>query len=231
MTACPLGGTRVVMEADLARGRSNVESPSGDRSAIRKEVAALKRQRILEAAADMFFEQGYAAATLDALAQSMDVTKPFIYTYFKNKAEILTAISETGIDESLAALRLGQAEANTALAQLRLAMAAAARSVIRFQKYVVVYQRELKALAPVDAQRILRKRVDFDHQVAALILRGMAEGEMQVENPSMTSVWIGGLLSWIPVWHNPAGRQKPDRVAAEFVAAVDRLIGARVPTL
>jgi AcrR family transcriptional regulator len=153
------------------------------------------------------------------------VTKPFIYTYFKNKAEILTAISETGIDASLDSLKKGQTEAARALDQLRIAMAAAARSVIRFQKYVVVYQRELKSLAAPDAERILRKRVQFDHEVSAMVARGVSEGDMRVADPSMVAVWIGGLLSWIPVWHNPVGRQQPDQVAAEFVSAVDRLVG------
>jgi AcrR family transcriptional regulator len=195
-------------------------------SSVREQVAALKRQLILEAAANLFFEEGYAAATLESLARSLKVTKPFIYTYFKNKAEILTAISEAGIDTSLESLRKGQIEADRALDQLRIAMAAAARSVIRFQKYVVVYQRELKSLDAPDAERILRKRVQFDHEVAAMVARGVGEGDMQVADPSMAAVWIGGLLSWIPVWHNPAGRQNPDQVAAEFVSAIDRLVGA-----
>jgi len=193
---------------------------------LRAEVAALKRQRVLEAAADLFFEQGYSAATLQSLATSMSVTKPFIYSYFTNKAEILTAICETGIDESLAALAKGQAEAERALDQLRIAMDAGARSVIRFQRYVVIYQRELKALAPRDAQRILQKRVHFDRQVTTLIRRGVEEGDMKVDDPAITSVWIGGLLSWIPVWHNPAGRREIDAIARDFVDAIDRLVGA-----
>ena len=193
-------------------------------SPIKAEVANIKRQRILEQATHMFFEQGYAATTLDAVAERMHVTKPFIYSYFANKIEILTAICETGIDESLAALDKGEHEAVKAINQLRIAMAAAARAVIRVQKYVVVYQRELKSLDPVDARRILEKRQQFDVEVAAILARGVDEGDMRVANPSMTAVWIGGLLSWIPVWYSPSGRRKPDEIVAEFVAAVERLV-------
>jgi AcrR family transcriptional regulator len=193
-------------------------------SPIKAEVANIKRQRILEQATHLFFEQGYAATTLDAVAEAMHVTKPFIYSYFANKTEILTAICETGIDESLAALDKGEHEAVKAINQLRIAMGAAGRAVIRVQKYVVVYQRELKSLDPVDARRILEKRQQFDVEVAAILARGVAEGDMRVANPSMTAVWIGGLLSWIPVWYSPAGRRKPDEVVSEFVAAVERLV-------
>jgi AcrR family transcriptional regulator len=193
-------------------------------SSIKAEIASIKRQRILEEATNLFFEHGYAATTLEAVAERMGVTKPFIYSYFDNKTEILTAVSETGIDESLAALDKGEHEAVKPLNQLRVAMAAAAKAVIRVQKYVVVYQRELKSLDPVDARRILEKRQQFDLKVAAILSRGVEEGEMRVANPGMTSVWIGGLLSWIPVWYNPAGRRKQDEVVAEFVAAVERLV-------
>ena len=193
-------------------------------SPIKAEVANIKRQRILEQATHLFFEQGYAATTLDAVAEAMHVTKPFIYSYFANKTEILTAICETGIDESLAALDKGEHEAVKAINQLRIAMAAAGRAVIRVQKYVVVYQRELKSLDPVDARRILEKRQQFDVEVAAILARGVREGDMRVANPSMTAVWIGGLLSWIPVWYSPVGRRKPDEIVSEFVAAVERLV-------
>lgn len=224
----PKKGQRKEMRSAILNKSKTGKAAAANRAAlIKQEVATLKRQHILEAAATLFFEQGYASATVEALARSMGVTKPFVYTYFQNKTEILTAICETGIDESLAALNQGEAEAERALDQLRVAMDIGARSVIRFQKYVVVYQRELKSLAPRDAKRILQKRVDFDHKVAALLSRGMAEGDIHVDDPAMTSVWIGGLLSWIPVWHNPAGSQSPDSIAAQFVQAIDRLVGVK----
>lgn len=202
-----------------------VRSPRRVRpSAIKAEVASIKRQRILEQATELFFEHGYAATTLDAVAERMEVTKPFIYSYFANKADILTAICETGIDESLAAVAKGEHDAVKAINQLRIAMAAAARAVIRVQKYVVVYQRELKSLNPMDARRILEKRQQFDAKIASILARGVGEGDMRVPSPAMTSVWIGGLLSWIPVWYNPEGRRKLDEVVAEFVAAVERLV-------
>jgi AcrR family transcriptional regulator len=194
---------------------------------LRAEIASLKRQRVLEAAVELFFNHGYAATTLQMVAEALGMTKPFIYSYFTNKAEILTAISETGIDQSLAALHKGQAESERAVEQLRIAMATGARSVIRFQRYVVVYQRELKSLAPEDAARILQKRSQFDREVANMITRGIAEGDMHVDDPTMTAVWVGGLLSWLPVWHNPGGHRDLERIINEFVDAIDRLVGVR----
>src|SRR5829696_8625482 len=70
---------------------------------LRAEVQEFKRRRILEESRELFFAQGYESTTLDAIAESLNVTKPFLYSYFRNKSEILNAICEIGITESIAA--------------------------------------------------------------------------------------------------------------------------------
>jgi len=211
----------------LSKAKGGRVAQADRAAAMKQQVATLKRQHILEAAAELIFQEGYAAATVESLARSMGVTKPFIYTYFQNKGEILAEICESGIDGSLEALGKGQKDASGALNRLRIAMHEAALSVIRFQKCVVVYQRELKSLDPSDARRILQKRIQFDREVADLLTDGVCDGEMDVVDPAVSSVWIGGLLSWIPVWYNPQGRLKPEEVAAEFVRAIDRIVAAK----
>lgn len=193
---------------------------------IRGEVAALKKQRILEEASRLFFEKGYDASTLEALAKRLNVTKPFIYTYYRSKGDLLSAICETGINESIAAVDRAMAQERRALDQLKAAVAGAARAVIRFQNYVVIYQREMKALDRRDAQRILQRRHHFDRQLILLLERAGADGALSVADSAMTSVWIGGLISWIPVWYTPGGRRREPEVVAELVSAVMRLVGA-----
>ena len=84
-------------------GRKLVAQPSGGRE-LKPSVIAYKRERILEEAGSLFFTMGYEAATLDMLAERLRVTKPFLYTYYRNKGHILSAICEVGVTESLAAL-------------------------------------------------------------------------------------------------------------------------------
>lgn len=201
-------------------------APDDGAQTIRGEVAALKKQRILEEASRLFSEKGYDASTLEALARRMNVTKPFIYTYYRSKSELLAAICETGIQESIAAVGAAMAAETRAIDQLKAALAGAARAVIRFQDYVVIYQREMKALDRRDAQRILQLRHHFDRQLILLLERARADGDVAVSDPAMASVWIGGLISWIPVWYMPGGRRKEPEVVLELVRAAMRLIGA-----
>ena len=48
--------------------------------------------RILDAAGELFFELGYRGTSVDALAERLAVAKPFIYTHFKGKADILAGV-------------------------------------------------------------------------------------------------------------------------------------------
>ena len=52
---------------------------------MRDEVKGFKRDRILEAATQLFYERGFTGTTMQAVADRLQVTKPFIYSYFKDK--------------------------------------------------------------------------------------------------------------------------------------------------
>src|SRR5689334_11634907 len=59
---------------------------------MRDQVLAFKRERILREAILHFDQRGFSGTTLDDIAQGLGVTKPFIYTHFKSKTDLLTAI-------------------------------------------------------------------------------------------------------------------------------------------
>jgi len=53
------------------------------------------RRKITAVALEVFARKGYRRTTMDDVAKQMNVTKPTIYLYFKNKEQLLRAISET----------------------------------------------------------------------------------------------------------------------------------------
>ena len=193
---------------------------------LKVEVVAYKRQRILEEGSRLFFTRGYEASTLDMLADRLHVTKPFLYSYYRNKGEILSAICETGIRESLEAMEAARDTSASPRDMLAMMVAGSARVVIERQEYIVVYQREMKNLAREDARRILNLRRDFDHLIANVVEDGEHRGQFKVADPGLAAVWIGGLLSWIPKWYVPGGSRSADEVVDHVVNASMRLVGA-----
>jgi AcrR family transcriptional regulator len=58
----------------------------------REQKKAESRRRILEAAREVFFRDGFMAANLDEVAEKASVAKGTLYRYFESKAELYVAV-------------------------------------------------------------------------------------------------------------------------------------------
>ncbi len=198
---------------------------------LKAEVQSFKRQRILEEARELFFALGYESTTLDAIAEGLKVTKPFIYSYFKNKSEILSAICEIGIRSSLEALDEPLATNLPPRQKLRLIVEAVTSIVIKNQKYIVVYEREEKNLEPAEAKRLMSLRKEFGVKLATLLETGIQSGDFDLDDALLTAVSIGGLITWVATWYRPLGRWSQTEVTAHMIRNIDRFVGRRtLPT-
>ena len=59
------------------------------RSKLRDEQAAATRRRIVDAGRDLFIERGYAATTIDAIAERAEVSRKTVFTAVGGKAAVL----------------------------------------------------------------------------------------------------------------------------------------------
>ncbi|MEO1512276.1 MAG: TetR/AcrR family transcriptional regulator [Planctomycetota bacterium] len=63
--------------------------------------AAQRREQLLDTAAELFAQQGYARATTSQLAKAAGVTEPIIYRHFKSKRDLFVALIERTGEETL----------------------------------------------------------------------------------------------------------------------------------
>jgi AcrR family transcriptional regulator len=61
-------------------------------SVVRREQAARTRARIVDAAAALFVERGYAGTTVQAIADRAEVAADTVYASFGSKVRVLTAV-------------------------------------------------------------------------------------------------------------------------------------------
>jgi len=64
-------------------------------STVRDEQAARTRERILDAAGELFLERGYARTTVQDLAERAGVARDTVHAIFGGKARVLTALIDT----------------------------------------------------------------------------------------------------------------------------------------
>jgi AcrR family transcriptional regulator len=65
---------------------------------MRAERAQESRRKILEAAREIFFRDGFEAANLDEVAQRAGIAKGTIYRHFESKAELYVAVLSNNAD-------------------------------------------------------------------------------------------------------------------------------------
>src|ERR1700687_1994873 len=111
---------------------------------MREEISAYKRDRILEEAVKLFYERGFSGTTLDDIAGKLGVTKPFIYTHFRSKVELLEAICRPTIEMSLEAIRQAAETDGSVTSRLQAGVISFTRVVLQRQANIAVYFREEK---------------------------------------------------------------------------------------
>ena len=140
---------------------------------IKDLVSQLKRDRIISAAIDLFYTQGYTQTTLDQVAKSLGVTKPFIYQYFGSKNDVLAEICSRAIKDAHETINRALSQRGTPTEKLKIIVRDFTLHVLNNQANAIIYSREETELAPKDRETINHLRREFDRRLVALLQEGL----------------------------------------------------------
>lgn len=194
---------------------------------MREEILAYKRERILEEAVKLFYERGFTGTTLDDIAAELGVTKPFIYTHFRSKTDLLAAICTPTIELSLDAVTNASKGAGSPTERLYRAIVDFTQVVLSRQANIAIYFREEKNLSTDALAEINTLRKKFDRVLSKLLAEGVAAGEFDIKDVSLAALAIGGMISWAYTWHRPEGRLALDDMCERMADLALQMVGAR----
>ena len=170
-----------------------------------------KRDAVLHVAAQMFNERGFHATSLDDIAARLNVTKPTLYYYVKNKDAILLACVKKGLDMTLEGIDASRAAGGNAIDQLRACMRTYAEVVT--QPFGMCLIRVGDEEVPAPSRTELRGlKSEIDHAFRRLVELGVQEGVLAPCDPKMAAFVIAGGLSWIGRWYQPQGAYSADQI-------------------
>lgn len=195
---------------------------------MREEILAYKRERILEEAVKLFYERGFNGTTLDDIAAELGVTKPFIYTHFRSKVELLAALCRPTIELSLAAVQSAAEGSGTPTERLHRGIVDFTHVILSRQANIAIYFREEKNLSKESLDDINTLRKQFDRLLSQLLREGVAAGEFHVADVDLTSLAIGGMISWAYTWHRPGKRLALAEVCQRMADLTLQMVGARL---
>ncbi|WP_192901779.1 TetR/AcrR family transcriptional regulator [Pigmentiphaga sp. H8] len=168
--------------------------------------------KVLDAAARAFTAYGFAAASIDVIANQIGATKGSVYYYYRSKAELFFAVHKRAMIMNLKAqapvafddtLEPAQQLYRMAYLHAHLMMDALYYQRVTVQgvelhQSVSTTPMEREALAEVITMRDAYERL-FSQTVRA----GIASGQFAQIDDSIAAKGILGMLNWITVWYRP----------------------------
>jgi AcrR family transcriptional regulator len=184
------------------------------------------KRDILEAAAVAFTRSGFAATTIDDIADQLQATKGRVYHYYRTKADIFLDVVLTGMEELTAGAQAVAADADVPSAD-RLWRMAHHHAVLMmthnsFQR-VAVQAVEIRRLSQAPAQaealeKVIAMRDQYEQLFADVIEEGKQEGVFRDVDSRLATKPVLGALNWISLWYNPerGDYSTVQRVANEY---------------
>ena len=183
---------------------------------------------ILDAAAVAFMTRGYAATSIDDVADLLHATKGKIYHHYRKKADLFYDVHRRAMDLDLAAVRkAARTQTGPALERLR-AMALAHVFVIMehlpYQR-VAVQGLDMHLAGETTSQQrlvlaeILQLRDRYEAMFAQSIAAVIDEGVAPAQDISLVVKAFIGALNWTTIWY----RERPGQSAGDKARIADTI--------
>ena len=181
--------------------------------ALQREV---KRNAVLQTAAQLFNERGFHATSLDDIAERLNVTKPTLYYYVESKDQILLECVRTALDLMHDGIEAVRAAGGSAIEQLKACMRIYTGVVTQDFGMCVIRIGEDPLPAPLKTE-LRRLKAGIDRQFRRLIADGVAEGSLAPCDPKMAAFMLAGALSWVGRWYRSDGHLAPEEIADQGI--------------
>lgn len=199
--------------AKATNGSASAKKKPPDRVGLRRKLV---EKEILEKAAELFAERGYAGASLQDVAETLGMSRPALYHYVSSKEEILGRLVERLSRHDAAKLdairRRRSATAPEKLREMALALATNASSN-RNGTRILAGNRHHLPPEIAEADRIAARSVV--RSLCVVIEQGMDDGVFRPLDAHTAAMAIVGLCLWTAWWFDPDKHGAPEGIAEQ----------------
>ena len=202
----------------------------------RSEGQARKPQRrfdrteiLIDTAADIFRRKGYAATSLQEIADAVGILKGSIYHYIETKEDLLFAIIERN-HALIIEGNQGWREVEDPVEALRSFIEGHMRYSLQNPIDSIVFVRDFRALSEERAAEITRRESAYDQEFRSLVKKALDAGRLREGvTPAFASRAVFGMTNWTHYWYQSAGRLSVDKVVGELSTYAMASLLAPVP--
>ena len=181
------------------------------------------RDRVLQIAAKVLAERGYAGTTMRLVARRSGLEAASLYYHFSSKDELVECVLSHGLVELAQELRAAVG-ALPPLASSREAFLTAITShldyLVRNGDYVLASRRVLSQVHPDVRRRLVILRDDIDRFWRELLETSRRRSELHVEvDVSLLRSLVLGALNSVLEWYRPGGKSIPE-ISRQFALII-----------
>lgn len=193
-----------------------------------KTASGLKTSAgIRKAAAELFYEHGYEATSLRAVAERVGIKVGSLYNHMGGKEELLIDIMSNVLEQLQPMVeRAAEAAGDDPLARFRAAVGAHIRFHAQHAQETFVGNSELRSLKPEDKSIILDARRDYDRLIRRLIEDAAKAAGVEVLDLQLQSYALLALGMHIASWYrDDRGELTLDHVVEVYTEISCRQVG------
>lgn len=169
--------------------------------------SALTRSRILDAAARVLSERGYAGLRLTDVAEVAELQAPAIYYYFPSRDGLIEEVMWAGIAdmrEHVAAVLDGVPDGTSAIERLLVAAEAHLRHELEISDYTTASIRNAGQIPEAMRKRQILEEERYGEIWRRLVNDMAREGSLRPElDLYIAQMLVLGALNWAVEWWNP----------------------------
>jgi AcrR family transcriptional regulator len=184
----------------------------------------IKRDEILDVAAQCFAQRSYPAASMNDIAAAGGTSKARLYHYYESKEAILFDLLDRYTQRLLAII--GQAEATAQRRDLddRAALHELVRSFLQEYEHSatrhVALLHDTQFLGEAQRELILDRQRDVVSAVTRFLRRAYP-ARVNAANQGAIAMMLFGMINWTFTWLRPGGRMSYAAFAEEVIAMLE----------
>ncbi len=175
----------------------------------------MTRDEILEAAAQIFRQKGFHAASMQDIAQAVNLQKASLYHHVSSKQEILLALLDRALDLLIEHIEQVLAQPLPLEQKLRQAIIAYLQAMLENRDLAAVLLLEYRSLEEQYRARHIPRRARFERLWRDLIQEGVNQGLFRPSDAALTARTLLGALNWTITWYRSDGPLSPNQVGEQ----------------
>ncbi len=183
------------------------------------------RERILEAALNVFADKGYHDSRLDEIVDQSDTSKGAIYFHFPNKERLFLALVDQFADLLERRVRAAIAGQPPGMARVRVALQETLSTFSRYRRPAKIMLVQAVGLGSTFESKRLEVNDRFSRLIGDYLLEAVEVGDISpVDVEVVSAAWMGAIYNVIISWVY-TGEPEPDRILNALVPLLLQSVG------